>query len=410
MVFRVPIGSLYGVRLGSLSCKTWGFPRPDSVTSSVTAVDSEVQRRDLQRYSLPPTQHPLFRPEWLSVSDLLQMAASIYSRGVKPGGVRGFMASLLRFVDRGQLPPEPGGPPENSLTSGVRYQRQREKFLNDLSRMGVDVVAARIVSAYRQNRYGSHDSTLMLAGLSQLDQAFKDVVKERVIERLQLTPDLSSTFEQDFALANNGFGSYGPYMEIGSEIGQRIAAGNLHESKPWAMHLHLASPDMQREFALQKRVFKRGEEENLYAHGVNTEKMLGGMWAFVNIMLEGQITHGCYIGGLRDGNAGFDSGPHGPLYVIVAFSDDVFSTSIPEINHIAYLVPSARYAEPLRELMGIAVDRELLTDAERRVLVSKIITYEEFLAAPRDTFQSVASFQNYHNRGRRRPFWRRLVG
>lgn len=136
--------------------------------------------------------------------------------------------------------------------------------------------------------------------------------------------------------------------------------------------------------ALHRRVLQVGSR--LSAHGVGNDKT--GLKGLLNIMLEG-ILRSPWWGPLCKGDPSYCAGPHGPYYVIIDYVPDgpshpdysprLRALLVDEKYHIAYLVPHEEHKTFLTTALEGAVDLGMLTNSEADTLISKVVTYQEFV-------------------------------
>jgi hypothetical protein len=165
---------------------------------------------------------------------------------------------------------------------------------------------------------------------------------------------------------------YRPAMEISPAVtGERYSINGAPE-----------------EVGLGRQVLLRGENETLLAQGIERGKgAASGFSSLINVMLEGSIRFG-QVGGLVAGDTATFSGGHGPFYVVVERGtlDPAFGGPIGENKHIAYIVPNEQYKTQLAGALSEAVDKGFMTHEEAVAALSKVVTYKEFIDAPKGAF------------------------
>lgn len=150
------------------------------------------------------------------------------------------------------------------------------------------------------------------------------------------------------------------------------------------------------------RVLERGGREKLLAQGVEIWK--GGLSTMINIMLEGEIRKG-QIGSLKNGNSDSASGSHGPYYVVVDVGFDWQNVKcdasgrncrITEDAHVAYIVPLEKHKAHVTNTIAKGFRRSLISWHEAVGLISKLVTYQEFVSAPKGIFNSSRAFSEWN--------------
>jgi hypothetical protein len=148
---------------------------------------------------------------------------------------------------------------------------------------------------------------------------------------------------------------------------------------------------------LHARVCQKALEEDVLAHGAKNRSIHAE--SIINIMLEGRLhsEYRCLASGrLLPGNGSGSAEPHGPPYVILENSVNQNAPDrgyqIGEEYHLAYLVRDELQKASIRKAMDCGLGLGLLTPNEHVLVLLKLITYEEFLAAPAGAFESVEAF------------------
>ncbi|MBU1165354.1 hypothetical protein KKF81_00280 [Candidatus Micrarchaeota archaeon] len=136
-------------------------------------------------------------------------------------------------------------------------------------------------------------------------------------------------------------------------------------------------------------VMARGERECLCAQGTQYFDL------FINTMLEGRIKYG-HWGSLKEGPADICAASHGPYYVVIDKDHNGIRkrehkgtltgihSEIPEEAHILYLVPDEQDKELVTTAINQATKLWIITKEEAEIVLSKLVTYEEFATATDD--------------------------
>ena len=263
-----------------------------------------------------------------------------------------------------------------------RFLKQKQQFL--AQPFDEDALADGVASAfiqYQKTGEFSPELNLLLSRLhGEPSEAAVGRVADKITSALQREggPQLADTFQayKDVVFGKGRFSvEYKPVYEI---------AGVTDEIRRY----DLEHPLVFQVSDLNERVLKR--RNLLAAHGVEEAK--GGMRNMLNIMLEGEVRFG-QTGPLAKGNPQFFAGDHGPYYVVLDESKRVFRkaddplfryspTTFPEDAHVAYIIPLEQDRELVSRALDEAVNKNLITAAERDAILSKTITYDDYLRLP----------------------------
>ncbi|MBS3127183.1 hypothetical protein J4228_03390 [Candidatus Woesearchaeota archaeon] len=274
-----------------------------------------------------------------------------------------------------------------------RFLKQKQQFL--AQPFDEDALADGVASAFIQyqktGEFSPELNLLLNLLLSRLhgepSEAAVGRVADKITSALQREggPQLADTFQayKDVVFGKGRFSvEYKPVYEI---------AGVTDEIRRYTIY-----DDPRGTFQvsdLNERVLKR--RNGLAAQGIEEDK--GGMRNMLNIMLEGEVRFG-QTGPLVKGLPEWAAGPHGPYYVVLDESKRVFRTAddplfryspvtFPEDAHVAYLVPLEADRELVSRALDEAVKKNLLTAAERDAILSKTITYDDYLRLPDEALQ-----------------------
>jgi len=149
-------------------------------------------------------------------------------------------------------------------------------------------------------------------------------------------------------------------------------------------------------------LMKKGAKEQIMAQGVGMAEA-GSFNTLINIMLQGEISGGMY-GTLTDTTHGAlpsdAAGSHGPYYIIIddsrkgkiktTYTEEgghlTESNIIPEELHLAYVVDTEAHRTEIANALYGAVETGIITKDRAIELLSKVVTKEEVLNAPKDIF------------------------
>jgi len=178
-----------------------------------------------------------------------------------------------------------------------------------------------------------------------------------------------------------------------SREGMRRDYHAIYEISPWSGGGLKTAPD---ENAFRS-VLARGCDEGVLAHGIGAHN--GGLLELVNIMLEGvlrQAVFGRLSGEAVPGVVKDD----GPIFVVLEDCQNNrcdkegrrLSKSLPEDKHLFYIVPDRSYRLAAAKALKDGMEGGLLTFGQALTALSKTLTYDEFVYAPKDSF---AKFSGY---------------
>lgn len=232
-----------------------------------------------------------------------------------------------------------------------------------------------------RNRDVVGDNMTLLAGQPrEVRTRVHEAVRARLAERLG-DSKRAETVAQEILIFTSP-GAFSAEYRPAEELTIHIPSRSISE---------LTEPETQ----LLRQVWKRGERDNLDAQG--TAKV--GLYGLVNIILEGQVTRG-YTGPLDSSNyTAASSGPHGPYYVIIDRTAEgplrLSSSGVQilgEQTHTAYVVPSEAEQRIIAQALNEAVSLDLMTHDEAIESMSRVVTYQQFIDAPPNSFRHVGRF------------------
>lgn len=272
----------------------------------------------------------------------------------------------------------------------VMYSDRRQKLYDEFMAKPLDEDAA--VAALVMQSQGAYTSAYVLtyAKLRVLRETDPDAVarvRTRFLEHVEQQKGAAATQRAGdmFDMWSSSEGKYSMEYKPNMEFEKQFPL--LHEQS-------MLSAD---EFALQDRLLERGAKEKIYAQGVEAQK--GGLSSLLNIMLEGEVRYG-ETGLLQAGDTASFAGHHGPFYVILDLARNrrkgsgMTGESYGSDAIVSYVVPGQKQKQMLLKSLDSALEKGIISRAERDYLGSHVITYAEALNAPKGAFRSVVEFNN----------------